>query len=142
MPYLSACIRESLHFDPPIVSFLPRWIDNTDGVELCSRFVPAGVEVACSPYVISRNRDLFGDDVHSFRPERYSDASPEWAAKAARYDFTFGYGPRHCIGKTLSHLITVKAIVQVGTTIVILSSLPCTVVITTNNFISSSITSM
>lgn len=114
MPYLSACIRESLRHDPPIVSFLPRWVDSPGGVELCGRLVPVGVEVACSPYVISRNRDFFGDDVQSFRPERYSDSSPEWLARAARYDFTFGYGPRHCIGQTLSHLITCKAIVQVS----------------------------
>ncbi|KAH8200943.1 hypothetical protein TruAng_004881 [Truncatella angustata] len=129
MPYLSACIRESLRFDPPIVSFLPRWVDNPGGVELCGRLVPAGVEVACSPYVASRNRELFGEDVHLFRPERYSDASPEWVAKAARYDFTFGYGPRHCIGKTLSHLITVKAIVQVSATVVMIQSLKRIVVI-------------
>ncbi|ETS76485.1 hypothetical protein PFICI_11872 [Pestalotiopsis fici W106-1] len=112
MPYLSACIRESLRHDPPIVSFLPRWVDGPDGVELCGRFVPPGVEVACSPYVLSRNRDLYGPDVHSFRPERYSEASEEWVAKAARYDFVFGYGPRHCIGQRLSHFLTCKAIVQ------------------------------
>lgn len=114
MPYLSACIRESLRHDPPIVSYLPRWVDNPGGVELCGRHVPRDVEVACSPYVISRNRDFFGDDVESFRPERYMNCSSEWAAKAARYEFTFGYGPRHCIGQTLSHLITCKAIVQVS----------------------------
>jgi cytochrome P450 len=118
MPYLLACIRESLRFDPPIVSFLPRWIDHSEGVEICGRVVPASVEVACSLYVISRNSDIFGEDVHSFRPERYSNADPEWAARAARYDFSFGYGPRHCIGKTLSHLITVKAIIQVGTIVI------------------------
>lgn len=91
--------------------------------------MPFGVEVACSPFVISRNRDIFGDDVHFFRPERYSDASLEWVAKAARYDFTFGYGPRHCIGKTLSHLVTVKAIVQVRIAIAISCSLRCLMVI-------------
>jgi cytochrome P450 len=83
-------------------------------VELCGRFVPAGVEVACSPYVLSRSRDMFGDDANDFRPERYLDSSPEWVAKAARYDFTFGYGPRQCIGQTLSHFITCKAVVQVS----------------------------
>ncbi|KAK4150066.1 cytochrome P450 [Chaetomidium leptoderma] len=117
IPYLSACIRETLRRDPPIVSYLPRWADDdhngTGGVELCGRFVPAGVEVACSPYVLSRSRDMFGDDADDFRPERYLESStPEWVAKAARYDFTFGYGPRQCIGQTLSHFITCKTIVQ------------------------------
>jgi cytochrome P450 len=111
MPYLTACLRESLRFDPPIVSFLPRW---SEGVELCGRFIPAGVEIACSPYVISRNKEIFGEDVHVFRPERYADADPAWVAIAARYDFTFGYGPRGCIGQGLSQLITVKAIVHVS----------------------------
>ncbi|KAK4183233.1 cytochrome P450 [Podospora australis] len=117
IPYLASCIRESLRRDPPIVSYLPRWVDSTDdggggGIELCGQFIPAGVEVACSPYVLSRNKDLYGDDVHDFRPERYSEASNEWVAKAVRYDFTFGYGPRHCIGQNLSHFVTCKAIVQ------------------------------
>jgi cytochrome P450 len=117
IPYLSPCIRESLRRDPPIVSYLPRWVDGDEtthgqGMELCGRLVPAGVEVGCSPYVLSRNRELYGEDVDEFRPERYSDASPEWLAKAARYDFTFGYGPRHCIGQSLSHFVTCKAVVQ------------------------------
>ncbi|KAK3302659.1 cytochrome P450 [Chaetomium strumarium] len=121
MPYLTACMRESLRHDPPIVSYLPRWVDSsnnndnnngTSGTELCGNFVPAGVEVACSPFVLNRSRELFGDDVDAFRPERYAEATPEWLAKAARYDFTFGYGPRQCIGQTLSQFIAYKAIVQ------------------------------
>ncbi|ROV95320.1 hypothetical protein VSDG_06090 [Cytospora chrysosperma] len=112
MPYLAACIRESLRHDPPIVSYLPRWVDQEEGLEVCGRRVPPGVQIAASPYTMSRDRGLYGEDVDYFRPERFLE-DPARAAKAARLDFTFGYGPRGCIGKHLSEMILAKTIVQV-----------------------------
>lgn len=112
MPYLSACLRESLRYDPPIVSYLPRWVDQEGGLEVCGRRVPPGVQVAASPYTLSRDRELYGDDVDAFRPERFLE-DPDRAAKAARLDFTFGYGPRGCIGKSLSDVVVAQSMVQV-----------------------------
>lgn len=112
MPYLAACIRESLRHDPPVVSYLPRRVDGDD-VDLHGKRVPDGVEIAASPYTISRDRGLYGDDVDQFRPERFLD-DPGLAARAARYDFVFGYGPRNCLGKTLSNFVLAKAVFQVS----------------------------
>lgn len=116
MPYLSACIRESLRHDPSIVSYLPRQID-TDGVEVQGRWIPKGTEIGASPYAISHDRNLYGEDVDVFRPERYLE-DPEWAAKVARHEFIFGYGPRNCIGKYLSNIVLAKAIVEVSSFVI------------------------
>lgn len=123
MPYLAACIRESARHDPPIVSYLPRRVD-AGGVELCGKWIPEGMEVAASPYTISRDRGLYGEDVDVFRPERFFD-DPELAAKATRHEFIFGYGPRNCIGKYLSNFVLAKAIVQVSSCNLVIKKTQC-----------------
>jgi len=110
LPFLAACIRETMRHDPPVVSYLPRLV-NTGGIELFGKFVPDGVEVACSPYVISRDPGLYGNDADAFRPERFLD-DPKWAEQVARYEFHFGYGPRRCVGKLLSQVVLAKALFQ------------------------------
>jgi cytochrome P450 len=80
---------------------------------VCGREIPVGVEVACSPYVLSRNAELYGEDVDEFRPERYL-GDEEKVARMVRMDFVFGYGPRHCIGMDLSQFVTVKAVIAVS----------------------------
>jgi cytochrome P450 len=114
IPYLNACIRETLRYDPSVVSYLPRAVKR-GGVQLPNGqgFIPEGTEVAMSPYVIGRNEELYGKDADTFRPERFLE-DPDWASRALTYDFAWGYGNRRCLGKVLAMLILRKTLFEVS----------------------------
>ena len=73
---------------------------------------------------INRREDVFGQDVNTFRPERWlrghaeassvKDESEEIfndrRAKMERCDMQFGYGPRACIGKNITALEVDKVV--------------------------------
>jgi len=71
--------------------------------------LPPGTAVGINPYIIGRNRKLWGDDADEFRPERWLQAADETesayenrlrAMKAA--ELAFGAGARMCTGKNLA----------------------------------------
>jgi hypothetical protein len=79
-------------------------------------FLPAGTIVGANPWIIHRH-GIFGENVESFVPERWlrkdaeSDASFQTRKqKMLRATFTFGAGPRTCIGKNISLLEIYKLI--------------------------------
>lgn len=115
LPYLKACVREALRLDPGGVSYLPRWV-KPDGWQLPNGqgFIPPGTEIASSPWVIGRNRTLYGDDADAFRPERWLE-DPVKAEEYAKYDFAWGFGRRRCLGKGLALFAIYKVIFQVRT---------------------------
>lgn len=41
-------------------------------------FVKAGTQVLYSVYSMHRRKDLFGEDVETFRPERWDQIQPKW----------------------------------------------------------------
>ncbi|KAF2673138.1 putative cytochrome P450 [Microthyrium microscopicum] len=58
--------------------------------------VPKGATVNISIYVAHRRKDVWGDDAHEFRPER-------WEGRKKGYDFIpFIAGPQICIGQQYS----------------------------------------
>lgn len=107
LTYLSSVVRESLRLRPPVTdvtrtslvdTVLPRG-GGKDGMSPV--FVAKGTNLRLWPYVVQRRRDLWGDDAHEFRPERWSDGSgaPGFADQAGglRPGFAyvpFGGGPR------------------------------------------------
>ena len=57
--------------------------------------VPRNVGVGFVPYYLHRRKDLYGDDAHDFRPERWE--GPELANIGWGY-LPFHGGPRLCLG--------------------------------------------
>jgi cytochrome P450 len=56
-------------------------------------FVEKGAVVLFSTHALQRREDLWGDDAHEFRPER-------WAGRKRGWDFlAFSGGPRVCLGQ-------------------------------------------
>lgn len=52
-------------------------------------------------YTINRDKEVWGDDVEEYRPERWAERDP----KAIQTTFTpFSIGPRACIGRNLAML--------------------------------------
>ncbi|KAK4935022.1 hypothetical protein LTR10_023834 [Elasticomyces elasticus] len=100
MPYLQAVIQEGLRLHPaaafPLVRVVPE-----GGAVIAEKVFPAGVSVAANCWVAHYNRQVWGDDAHEYRPERWLGDKDEVAAMS-RYWIPFGHGAGTCIGKNIS----------------------------------------
>lgn len=110
LPYFMACINETLCLESPAQTILPRCISR-GGLNLGNSIVPAGAEMAASPFIIHRNKAIFGDDAHIFRPERWLE-SKERSQKIEKNGMWWGYGDRKCAGKNFAQLQMQKLCLQ------------------------------
>ncbi|KAL6716510.1 hypothetical protein ACLMJK_006077 [Lecanora helva] len=111
LPYLSAVIHEALRIHPNIGLMLERVVPS-GGTTLHGYTLAEGTVIGLNAAVIHRNEDIFGEDVESFRPERWIECPPEQLREMHRNLFTFGAGPRGCVGKNLALLQIHKLIVE------------------------------
>jgi len=94
LPYLEAVISESMRVYPPAAGFLPRIVPDM-GLVVDGHYIPAGMVVFPGIYAMHRSSRLWSD-ADSFIPERF--LGPD-AADLKKNVFTFGGGPRRCIGR-------------------------------------------
>ncbi|KAK8009452.1 cytochrome P450 [Apiospora marii] len=112
LPYLSACIRESLRLDPPIPQLLSRQVP-PEGKTIDGVPVPAGAQVLSYAFLVQRDAEAFGPEpVDEFRPERWLE-SEERSARMEANMLTFGMGPRVCLGKELALMEMHKLVPEV-----------------------------
>lgn len=109
LPYLDAVVQESFRVYPAAGLILERVVP-PQGADICGERVPGGVIVGCNAWVLHRRRDVFGEDVDAFRPERWLEASPERLKEMKATMFHFGAGSRTCIGKNISLLEIYKLV--------------------------------
>jgi len=113
LPYLLACIKESLRLTPPQTMNLPRYVPS-GGREIAGVFFPEGTIVGIASKPIHLQTDLFGPDADVYSPERWIYGSGERKADSmGPYFMTFGIGSRQCIGRNIAMMELVKL---VGTT--------------------------
>ncbi|KAE8340462.1 hypothetical protein BDV24DRAFT_175348 [Aspergillus arachidicola] len=105
LPYLRACLDESLRILPPTPHGLPRQTP-PEGMEILGEWVPGNTSVSMSAYVAHRDESVF-PEAHKFIPER-------WLGEAGKelgpYFITFSAGARSCIGRNISYLEQTKAV--------------------------------
>lgn len=109
LPYLDAVIQESFRLHPAAGLILERIVP-PQGMEILGNFIPGGTIVGCSPWVLHRRPEVFGQDVDSFRPERWIEASEAQLRVMKATMFQFGAGARTCIGKNVSLLEVYKLV--------------------------------
>ncbi|KAJ4413756.1 hypothetical protein N0V82_008345 [Gnomoniopsis sp. IMI 355080] len=104
LPYLNACIEESMRLYPPAPTPMPRMVPR-EGRVVCGRYVPAGTRVDIPLYAIAHHPDNFVDP-EDFVPERWLDEKhrpAKYAGDRRECVKVFSAGPRDCIGKNLAH---------------------------------------
>ncbi|KAI9717799.1 MAG: hypothetical protein M1812_004528 [Candelaria pacifica] len=114
--YLDACIKEAFRLHPAVGLPLERIVP-AQGARISGEHIPGGTIVGCSAWVIHRRKEIFGDDVDLYRPERWFPSSDESPAKEKERIkemnstmFHFGMGARTCIGKNISLLEIYKLV--------------------------------
>lgn len=99
LPYLHACLNESMRLVPPVSFGLPRRTPS-EGTTILDDFIPGETSVSISGYVVHRNETIFPEP-ETFQPERWlGDAGKELQP----YFVAFSQGARGCIGRNISYL--------------------------------------
>lgn len=120
LPFFQACLKETMRVHPGFGMNLERIVPKT-GIEIAGYFLPPGTVVGANPWVIGRDREVFGDDADCFRPERWIEAwakatdNEEGKARLHRMEtsfFNFSMGNRGCIGRNLALTVVNKVVPQ------------------------------
>lgn len=101
LPYLTACIQESLRLSYGTSTRIERIAPDETIVFNDDKgkdwFIPPGTPVSMTCYLLHHNESVFPDS-HTFRPERWLE-NPH----LDRYMVSFSKGPRHCLGINLAN---------------------------------------
>jgi cytochrome P450 len=107
LPYLPACIDETLRISAPIPGHIPREV-GPGGATIDGIFFPPGTVVGVSTYALHHSKEYYPEPF-TFSPERWiidptNKVSAEGVAAAQSAFAAFGRGPRGCIGKNLAYM--------------------------------------
>ncbi|KAI8946322.1 cytochrome P450, partial [Xylaria longipes] len=109
--YVLAVTNEALRIHPSTGLILERRTPK-GGVTLHGKYIPEDTIIGVNCWVVNRDKAIFGEDAHSFRPERWIESTPQDVARMRTNMFTFGAGARNCIGKNLAMMQLTKIIVE------------------------------
>lgn len=101
LPFLQACIKETLRIHP-VVGFGLTRVAPAEGITICDRRFEPGTILSVSIWAIHQMTSIFGDDAAIFNPRRWLD--PTRAAKMNSVMIAFGAGYNQCPGQNLAKL--------------------------------------
>ncbi|EHK20388.1 uncharacterized protein TRIVIDRAFT_224106 [Trichoderma virens Gv29-8] len=101
LPYFQACLAEAMRYHPTTGTTLPRVVPK-GGAEIDGYFLPEGTTVGISPWVLHRDKSIFGHDADEFRPQRWLEASQDIRYEMEKCSLEFGGVTRSCPGKQLA----------------------------------------
>ncbi|ESZ92863.1 putative cytochrome P450 monooxygenase [Sclerotinia borealis F-4128] len=108
-PFYVSCVKESLRLNPPSPALFPREVTaDQPPLIIDGKVIPIGTEITCSPYLTNRDKEIYGEDADLFRPDRWLENGGEKAKVFDKYNFTWGYGSRVCLGKDLAMMELMK----------------------------------
>lgn len=85
-------INEAMRIHPATGFILERRVP-TGGITLHGVHLPENTIVGVNSWAIHRNKDIFGEDVHSFRPERWIEGDEDNIKEMKRNLFTVSSCP-------------------------------------------------
>ena len=101
LPYLRACIEESLRVRPASSFGLPRIVPD-GGREIAGKYIPAGVIVSVPTYSLLRDENVF-KDASKYNPDRWLTEDSEEKKRMLNNHIPFSTGPRACIGRNITY---------------------------------------
>lgn len=118
LPYLQAVIREGMRVLPSVTNLFCRDVPphgdevTVDGDKIS---LPGGTSIGISFVAMCRNKDVYGEDAGTFRPERWFEPDEERLALMKRIsDLSFGVGNWMCLGKPVAQLELPKVVFELS----------------------------
>lgn len=102
LPYTQGVINETLRLRTTVSVGLPRVVPK-GGAIVCGRFFEEGTVLSTPTYTVHRDTRVWGPDALEFRPDRWRR---EGGADLEKAFLGFSYGPRACIGRNVSTLLS------------------------------------
>ncbi|KAL4722199.1 hypothetical protein ACLX1H_010976 [Fusarium chlamydosporum] len=122
LPYTDALIREALRMLPGVAMPMERYVPQEGFTLPNGDFLPGGTVLGMNPYILARNKSIYGQDADEFQPERWLKDDGEDEQDYQRRllmmnqaDLSFGGGCRICIGKHMGLFQTYKVIARLVT---------------------------
>ncbi|EIN08191.1 cytochrome P450 monooxygenase pc-bph [Punctularia strigosozonata HHB-11173 SS5] len=102
LTYLQAVIDETLRIHSTSGIGLPRIVPaGSGGMHVAGHFFPEGTVLSVPTYTIHRDKEVWGEDVEVFRPERFLEGDQAVIQKTFN---PFSFGPRACVGRNLANM--------------------------------------
>ena len=108
LPYLHACVQEAFRMHPAFGFMLERVVPPSGGT-ICGNHIPGGTIVGCNAWAVHRDKDTFGEDSDTYRPERWL-VDRKTAYKMERAMFHFGAGNHLCLGQNIAWMEIYKLV--------------------------------
>ncbi|CAG7559457.1 unnamed protein product [Fusarium equiseti] len=122
LPYTDALIREALRMLPGVSMTMERYVPKEGFTLPNGDFIPGGTILGMNPYILARNKSVYGEDAAVFRPERWLQSDGEDKQEYEKRllmmneaDLSFGGGSRICIGKNMGLFQTYKVLARLIT---------------------------
>lgn len=117
LPYFQACVRETLRCYPPVTGQLAKQ-SPPDGDEFNGMFIPPNTSIAWNSWGIMRTKEIFGNDVDVFRPERWLPEGGHTPEEITHMEETvwmaFGSGRYSCLGRSVAQIEINKTVPEVS----------------------------
>lgn len=117
LPYLDACIKEGLRIHPVVGHILERVVPSNGLALSDGTILPPGTIVGINPWVLHRNKEVFGEKTDDFAPERWlrkeGEGKGEYEVRVKKMkdaDMSFGNGNRTCLGRPLALIELYKVV--------------------------------
>ncbi|PIA57645.1 hypothetical protein AQUCO_00600401v1 [Aquilegia coerulea] len=98
MKIMTMIMNETLRLYPPALN-LRRTVSCE--VRLGEILLPPNINIIIPPLVSHNDPQIWGEDVHLFRPDRFAEGVTK-AAKNTNAYLPFGMGPRNCVGSNFA----------------------------------------
>ncbi|KAF2804695.1 cytochrome P450, partial [Mytilinidion resinicola] len=112
LPYLHSCLTEAMRLTTVIGVSLPRVVPGS-GAVVEGHELPAGTVIGANPWVVHRDKGIYGEDAEEFRPERYLEASKERRYEMDAHSLAFGGPSRSCPGRYLAWVTLTKTVAAI-----------------------------